>query len=87
MEDNAALGQQHDVIKQVVCFWGWLQQGHQQGGIQEVAEVGEALGNEEGGGTVQAGADLIHEHHFLAAHYDFTCRDMHMFRHMHIVVI
>ena len=76
MEDNAALGEHHDVIKQVVCLWGWLQQGHQQGGVQEVAEVGEALGDEEGGGAVQAGADFVHEQHFFAAHDDFTCQYM-----------
>ncbi len=67
-----SLGQQHDVIKQIVRLRGWLQQGHKQGALQDVTEVGEALGDEEGGGTVQACADFIHEHHLLAPHNDLT---------------
>ncbi len=67
-----SLGQQHDVIKQVVRLRGWLQQGHQQSALHDVAEVGEAFGDEKGGGAVQARADFIHEQHLLATHNDLT---------------
>lgn len=73
MEHDLPLGQQHDVVKKVISFWGRLQQSHQQRGIHDVAEVGKALGDEEGGGTVQTCADLIHEQHLLAAHNYLTC--------------
>ena len=67
-----ALRQQHDIIKQVVGLRGWLQQGHQQSALHDVAEVGEALGDEKGSGTVQACADFVHEQRLLASHHDLT---------------
>ena len=72
MKHDVPLRHQHDVIKEVVCLRGRLQQGHQQSALQDVAEVGETLSNQEGGGTVQACADLIHEQHLLAPNDDLT---------------
>jgi len=67
-----ALRHQHDIIKEVVRLRGRLQQGYQQSALQNVAKIGQALGDEEGGGAVQACADLIHEQHLLASNNDLT---------------
>ncbi len=72
MKHNVALGHQHDIVKEVVGLRGRLQQGHQQSALQDVAEVGEALGDEESGCAVQACADFIHEQHLLASNNDLT---------------
>ena len=72
MKHYVALWHQHDIIEEVVGLRGRLQQGYQQSALQDVAEVGEALGDEEGGCAVQACADLIHEQHLLAPHNDLT---------------
>ena len=72
MKHYVALRHQHDIIKEVVGLRGRLQQGHQQGALQNVAEIGQALSDEEGGGAVQACADFIHEQHLLASNDDLT---------------
>lgn len=71
--DNAAFGDQHDVIEKVKSFGVWLQKGNHDGVVQNVAELGEAFHDSVCGGTVQPCRDFVHQKSFWRPHYNLTC--------------
>lgn len=68
MVHQIALRYQHDIIKQIICLRGRLQQSNACGGLHKVGQVPQVLHNGVRGAAVQTSGDFIHEQNTFWSH-------------------
>lgn len=59
--DDLAVGEEDDVVEEVVGLRRRLEEGDEGGALHDVDLLPEHLDDLEGGGAVEAGGDLVHE--------------------------
>jgi hypothetical protein len=73
MVHNLALREQHDVVEELESLRSWLQEGHDDGGVHDMAELRQALDDLVCRRAVQPGRDFVHEERLRWPHYHLTC--------------